>query len=715
GQSGTFSGNIVVEALLGDLTMTGRTGKNAFAKIGHAAFSTSSGSSGTILVTVGGNISMKSGGSTTLDMDHADNVNHYTQIGHGWEQGSASDSITVTAGGSLTMHGGIGRNSHSIIGHSAKAGTTLSGAITLNITGATEMKAGPGRDSYVVIGHDSRGTGNTLSGAIVLNTANLVMVGGYLHSANIAGASVTGLRSYARIGHGGYDAGGTFSDKIEVNSLGSISLTGGSDAVGQYAQIGHGGRGANATMSGDVVVLALGGDLTLQGGGTTDSYAMIGHGSDMNSAGTRQGSMHLFARGTLSATDGTGTNSRAHVAHQSGNGLAAANYLGGTGYQLRGSSAVNVAGASLAGVETMINANLATGPVQVAVDKVIDFAITGTAATRNAADLMYIVTGGAISFQRSYQNTGAGGVALVAGWDGATGLPGNVAFTQFGTIDTNAIATAGAFARGAKGVTLGATGQGNSVAVGGKTGDTFVAGHFVNLYGGNSGTAYAQIGYRAVVQDDDATGNVSVEAGAGGVLLQGGGTSNAYVQIGHGGLLTGTNSLTKQLSGNISVRADRGSATVGDVRVLSGSATSYAHIGHGGQWNNGTFGGNILVTGNAITIQSTRRYAQIGHGGLYANGAFTGDIDVNYLRGSDPTTPGTVVGGGGLLKIQAGNGTDDYAMLGHGGVVSSGGIRSGDIHVGMSSGIEVKGGIWRTVYGQIGHGGFNMNSNTTGT
>jgi len=491
-----------------------------------------------------------------------------------------------------------------------------------------------------------------------------------------------------------------------------------------YAQIGHGGVSNGNTMSGHVRVIANGGNLTLQGNGNTNTYAMIGHGSDMTSTGNRQGGMHLFASGTLSAVDGTGTDSRAHVAHQSGDGLAAINYTGGNGYQLRGSSAVSVAGASLAGVETMINGNLATGPVQVAVDKVIDFAITGTAATRNAADLMYILTGGAISFQRSYQNTGTGGVALVAGWNGTTGLPGNVAFAPFGTIDTSAISTAGVYGNGSKAITIGSTGQTDSVAVGSRQGLNLFAGYSMSVLGSDStANAYSRIGFRGD-GSSTTTGGIEVKLSGGNLTLQSGSSGGTYAQIGHGGVsggsinagiaitMTGGNVTLDSRSSGYTQIGHGGTSTTqsraGSISVtgfgnltMGGAGSGHTQIGHGGNSGHGTaLNSSITVTGSGnFNLGGGGGYAMVGHGGLNANAASYAKSGLIELRTS-----------GGTITIKGGTGASSpFALVGHGGTTAPGntGTANDEILVRASGSVTLQAGNVDNSYAQIGNGGLN--------
>jgi hypothetical protein len=123
----------------------------------------------------------------------------------------------------------------------------------------------------------------------------------------------------------------------------------------------------------------------------------------------------------------------------------------------------------------------------------------------------------------------------------------------------------------------------------------------------------------------------------------------------------------------------------GDVRFHAGGASNtYALLGNGGTSTQGAHSGNISVlaggiveflAGNTNNYTKANQYAQLGHGGYDADGSHIGNILVQSGIGARSTAPGTIGGGalGGVVFTGA-NGTDTYAMLGHGGRSSQAGI-----------------------------------------
>ncbi|HRQ88266.1 MAG TPA: hypothetical protein PLA50_05675, partial [Bacteroidia bacterium] len=125
----------------------------------------------------------------------------------------------------------------------------------------------------------------------------------------------------------------------------------------------------------------------------------------------------------------------------------------------------------------------------------------------------------------------------------------------------------------------------------------------------------------------------------------------------------------------------------------------------------GNYTGDITVIGRDIQVLANGGHAQIGHGGFYARGDFRGNIFINY----DPLANGglgAVAGGSGALSIRAQGGGDHYAQVGHGGVVSVGNIRDGNIKVGDAASITLQAGWLRSATAQLGHGGVYSGTST---
>src|SRR5690606_9554109 len=141
------------------------------------------------------------------------------------------------------------------------------------------------------------------------------------------------------------------------------------------------------------------------------------------------------------------------------------------------------------------------------------------------------------------------------------------------------------------------------------------------------------------------SGNVTVEAGTGGVLLQGGLGSTAHALIGHGGY-----HITNNITGNVRVEA-KGTGAGDGVRLLGGngnhsygssalnrSGFSAALIGSGGARLTGSITGDTVVNvaNGGMTLQGGAGYyshAHVGHAGQGAGGQFQGEVGVDIALG----------------------------------------------------------------------------------
>jgi len=708
------TGDIRISALNGDVIARGGTSTESYSLIGHGGRSTSGANSGNILVRAAGNVGLYGG----------NNNRTFAQVGHGGydSDGNHTGDVLISAG-------------------SGNLFTSLS-----NTKGA----AGGWFDDMGDFDKDSVADEwlfAPLSGKFSL----------------IGGNSGLGDHTSATVGHGGYASNGNFSGDIGVSSFGDIELISG-NSTRAYTQIGHGGHNQDTTLNlaGAVHVISETGDILVRAGTGFEAYSLIGHGDDQdnntaNSRGTRQGRIHVIAD---HITLDRNSNRLAWIGHSfdmatdqqdafADQTLAVpADNLGG-GYEVIGLSGLtyNNAGALQNGGtitvtdsfrERMItpnlkNANFAMSGGNIVIDSVID----GTTSYSNPASVGNSVTflaAGDIDVNRRISSPGSGSVNLIAGvnlarasivdepsrtggvsgtnlnfpdidhlWNVPTGYidMSNVRndALQFGNANGFAI-TSAEFDNAAGEISIDAANNGGNfnLGVGSKTGETNALGYGVRVVGGDSASEYAQLGFNTDVAADNATGSVWVSAKNDGVLVQSGSTTGTSAQIGHGGV--GANTNVKNLSGSIAVRADYGSV-VGNVSVLSGTGDSgHAQIGHGGRQNDGSHSGDITVIGQGITVTSGASSAQIGHGGFNGTGNYAGNLYLNY-----DSIAAAAAGGGGGLSITAGNGFDDYAQIGHGGVVASGGTRSGDIIVGQSASVSIQGGTNRSAYAQLGHGG----------
>src|SRR5690606_33523211 len=112
--------------------------------------------------------------------------------------------------------------------------------------------------------------------------------------------------------------------------------------------------------------------------------------------GTREGGIHLFADGTLTASNG-GTDN-VNIYHQTNGGLAPGDYLGGDGFQVVGNGGVSLAASATDDISTMVEGNMATGPVNLALTDDVDIVIgPGDGIYVKNENDFYILTGGSIT------------------------------------------------------------------------------------------------------------------------------------------------------------------------------------------------------------------------------------------------------------------------------------------------------------------------------
>jgi filamentous hemagglutinin family protein len=707
-------GNIFVTARTGGLSLLGGQDDDSFAQIGHGGRSTRGANTGNIVIRTAADLDLIAGPNRDRE---------YAQIGHGgWDADGAHSGKIVVSAGSGDLFTSLGTGRFNDVGDFNGDLTPDTVQFFAGGTGQVNLLGGQWTDNWAMIGHGGRSTTGNHSGHIgVSATGNINLIGG------------SGARGFAQIGHGGWDE----------NSV--------------------------LNLSGDIHVISEGGDLRLKAGSGGESYALIGHGDDQdnntaNSQGSRQGRIQVIAD---HITLDRNTNRAAWIGHSfdmvANNDDPFANQdivnaatvnLGG-GYEVIGRSGLSYMnnGALISGGTITItdnfrerfitpnlkDANFAFSGGNLIIDTVID-STTSYSNPASVGNSVTFLAAGDIDVNRRIVGPGAGSINLVAGaglasasivddpsrtggssgtnlnyqridhlWNGNVPT-GYIDFSkvrgdglQFGNANGFAI-TSTEFDNAGGEISIDAINNGGNfnLGVGSKSGETNALGYGVRLIGGNAADEYAQLGFFTDAAADPATGNIWVGAKTGGVLVQSGTAARTSSQIGHGG--NGGNTNLKDLSGSISVRADGGGA-VGNVSVLSGTGdTGQAQIGHGGRQNDGNHSGDILVIGEGITVTSAASAAQIGHGGFQGTGSYTGDLFINF----DPLAnagAGAAVGGGGALAITAGAGFDDYAQIGHGGVVASGGSRTGNIIVGQSAGVTLQGGTNKSTSAQLGHGG----------
>lgn len=259
----------------------------------------------------------------------------------------------------------------------------------------------------------------------------------------------------------------------------------------------------------------------------------------------------------------------------------------------------------------------------------------------------------------SVDNVNEGGIRFFAGRDINIG---------------NAAATAGTAIGSEYGVTLLIAGRSD-----GGTSTVFSvpdqAGE-VNLIGGITDDAFAQIGYQQDATNSDATrvnGSIAVFAG-GSVNMTGGAGYGSFAQIGHGGYLLG-NDTVADISGSIEVRvslAVDGDLNMNATQAASTALGSHVQIGHGGVLSGGQdqhvlgeIAGSIDVYVDRGDVNMNTAFvagsdsnddqqiAQIGHGGYSAH--------VSNGFGGVEVTHGAI---SGVIIVNAGSVSDGVINMG---------------------------------------------------
>lgn len=742
--------------------------ERAYAQIGHGGYDSDNpdgnvalGSTGDIRISaLSGDVTARGGTSTES----------YSQIGHGGRStnGANSGNIFVRAAGNFGLYGGNNNRTFAQVGH---GGYDSDG----NHTGDVLVSAGSG-NLFTSLSHTKGAAGGWFNDMGDFNrnaVADELLFSPLSGKVSLIGGT-GGTHTSASIGHGGHASNGDFSGDIGVSSFGDIELLAGTGSVAN-TQIGHGGHNQDTAMNlaGAVHVISETGNLVVRAGTGFESYSLIGHGDDQdnntaNSRGTRQGRIHVIAN---NITLDRNSNRVAWIGHSFDMATdqqdpfadqalqTPADNLGG-GYEVIGRNGLTYTNAGAiqnSGAITVTDsfrdrmitpnlkdANFAMSGGNIIINSVID----GTTSYSNPASVGNSVTflaAGDIDVNRRISSPGSGSVNLVAGANlarasimDAPSRTGGVSGTNLnfpdidhlwnvptGYVDFSKVRidglqwgndngfsiSSGEFASASGEISIDGANNGGTfnLGVGSKAGDTIALGQRVRLIGGDAADEYAMLGFFTDAAGDPATGNIWVGAKAGGVLVQSGSGARSSAQIGHGG--NGGNTNLKNLSGSISVRADGGGA-IGNISVLSGTGdTGQAQIGHGGRQNDGSHSGDIVVIGEAIAVTSAASVAQIGHGGFQGTGAYSGNLFINH----DPLANGglgAAVGGGGALSITAGSGFDDYAQIGHGGVVATTGNRTGNIIVGRSASVTLQGGTNKSTSAQLGHGGVGAGTGT---
>ncbi len=704
----------------GDLEAAGGSAVLAYAQVGHGGWnmSGSSGSyAGDITIILANDLIFSANGSGS-----------YGQLGHGGitAQGSHSGAISVLQARDITFTGGSGDEGSSYVqfGHGGfGADGDHSGQITIAEARNVSFTSATTQNGYAQLGHGGRIADGDISGDITITQA-----------ATLSLSSVGQIGSYAQLGHGGYDMDGTLSGAIDITVVSALTLTGQDVAtiLGQYAVLGHGNEfgsfdsDAGQGVSGDVMVRV--------GGAATLTDAFIGHMTDddtlytsgntfvgvgallttdaasaLNSAASGELRIYLGSVAADAVDPAALLNGVAHEAAQAPNNQGA--FAFGSGPYAPDLTRGNFAYYTLDGVwnyfvETAHAANIVAeleGGNAVSLDTTQGFTQFGAVFDWDGAPsfievnapvvytsdnpLNLLATGG-VTFNASVQNSGAGSVNVVAGWDAVT--------TDIATILSD-VTTYGI----SSGIFIGDGTQADGIAVGARFGESVFAAHSLTLTGSNTtADAFAQAGFsNPAGRNFEINGAITVALSdgtgtPGDLTATAGSQSGSHVQVGHGGGpgTTGNNpsgryngAITILLANDLSFSAS------------TGGLASYAQLGHGGADVQGVHGGAIeIVQARDLSFAGGNddyTYAQLGHGGYNSDRDHRGRITITEARD---------------LSFTGGAGDDAYAQLGHGGALSGAG--GGRIIFDLVRDLLFMGGTGERAYSQLGHGGHGANA-----
>ena len=735
----------------GDVVLLGNFLQNAgsvSAPSGTVAF----GAGGDILVdTAGGaSISVKSGGA---GIENTGEINaaaaELKTHGNAYALAIKNDGIVRASGynfsgGRLTLSAGprgrivntgnlSARNSDGtggqiqISGGEVELGSSGAGRGQVDASGSTGMAGGSvrvGGTNVTLAEGASVNVGGSTGGSVTISSAGATVIGGSVNatgSSDVGGSvtiegksiSVAGAASVdasGQIGGGNVQIGGGFQGKdSSIRNAESLRVNDGAEIAA--SAVGN-GRGGN-------VILWSDGDTFFEG--------------EIKANGVTGG-------GFVEVSGKQGLTFDGDVDLTATNGKAGTLLLDPTDITISSGAASsnNVNNVSLSaqldqGVNVIITSNFgAAGPTgSITINDRVEWYQENAATTPGSLTLLAV---GDISFNRSVRSAGTGGINIVAGWDGTTGLvnplsgsaqTNGVGFDMAAVLGTMNDGNVGndAAGRNSGSVFVNSATGAQFVEVGSRFGSTSVASHDLFITASNTvgDDRWAQIGFhdngyeyelgRTVFATrnewwGNAGGNVRAKnyiADLGGTALNGG----QFRGAGHGA----TGAIEIGLSGRL------------DMRAADNRNRNYVQIGHGGindaesqrsaaSPTRTTREGFVFDTGddNRVYFGASWRTNYLGHAArVNAPIKVTAaeDVFVSAAREFE-------AGFEDLVSPDTGGG--DYALIGHGGYRQSASLH-GDVTViahgvtpqgggrGLAgAGIQLRGNGGSGGFAQIGHG-----------
>ncbi|MCB1090125.1 MAG: hypothetical protein KDL87_01245, partial [Verrucomicrobiae bacterium] len=384
-----------------------------------------------------------------------------------------------------------------------------------------------------------------------------------------------------------------------------------------------------------------------------------------------------------------------------------------------------------------------------------------------AGGTLTLLAVGNILFANDVRSAGSGGINIVAGWDGSTGIvnplsgsaqtvPGG--FNMQAVLDTlpgganESAADAAGLNNGSvfingydiNGNVSNAVTEG--VEVGSRFGATQVAAHDLLIRGSNGSNRWAQLGFRDAGTEFGLNGTIAISSqggernewwgsngaanGSGGATQYGNIQNKDYIAllggtVESGGAFKGagwgaTGDITVGLSGRLDLRGGN-------------AGNAYVQIGHGGSGaegieiarNAGGIGQTTVTTRDGAvmdTVDNNRTFFGTTWRTNYVGVAAQVDSDIKITAGEDilVMAPSDFESIAGFTDLTNNEGNSSrYAKVGHGGqdnfgsyhgdisVVAYGATNGADGRGLAGSGIQVRAGMGTLNPAQIGHGGFH--------
>ena len=478
----------------------------------------------------------------------------------------ANEGIIAADSGTVVL-GGAGAFTVDFVGDNllryaitAPAGQASDGPTGVSNTGT--IQANGGRVLMTVRAASNIADAVVNNSGMVTATSASVQNGEVVLDAGDGTATVSGSINASGTGSG--ETGGSVAiTGANVNVADNTQINVSGDAGGGSVRIGGNAHGAGplqnadnttvgaATIRADAVNSGDGGSLVVWSNGTTKfsgSFSATGGASGGN-GGSLETSGHILNVASSATVDTLAPK-------------------GDTGNWLLDPTTINI---ESVGTDPISGSNISPTTLINAL-QLSDVTLQATSSINVLSSVVYskpttlnLLSQGPINISASIQNSGTGGINLVAGWDGATFNP-----AQFGN--------AGVY--GAAGGDVSITGGGTGVSLGSHGGATNVYAANVSLDGTNG---FAQLGYHGAGGGDInmlATGTLTLTAGAG---------ATDFALIGNGSTI---GDVPGNITGNIDINVQ------GDTSLNSSSDTGNV------AWVGNFAGSTYSETGNVVIVSS---------------------------------------------------------------------------------------------------------------